>query len=460
MMGRNSRYITDLKTYGIALLLLAGFAFWIKNIDIGSDWQQAGLTTFSLGFVLLSAYMVAQILKITGLPFISGYIFVGILAGPYMTGFLNEDMVVRLRLVDDLALSFIALVAGGTLRKQFLRSRGRAIAVNIFLLSLVVFLLVCLSFFFISNRFNLIPGLSPSQLLVLACLLGVIAIARSPSSAIAIIDECRAAGVFTATVLGVTVAMDVLIIILFTMVLSVSEIILGAGTAMNFQTLGVLSLAVAGSLVLGIVLGKGISLYIKKVGHDLPLFLLFFAFSVFKISICFNDFMEAHFAVSLHLEPLLICISAGFAVQNFSSYGPVFMKNLERFALPIFVLFFSLAGASLNLDALRMSWPLAVFLVIVRTMGIFGATWLAGVISRDSKPHKRIAWMAYITQAGVAIGLAQIALRRFPELGHYLTTLVLAVITINQVVGPITFKMALKMAGEVGQKKEIKQGPS
>ena len=132
-MGQNSQFKTDLKTYAICLFLLVGFAFWVKNTHIISGWQQAGLTTFSLGFVLLSAYMAASLLKITGLPLISGYIFVGILAGPHMSGFLNEDMVLRLRLVDDLALSFIALVAGGTLRQQFLRSRGRAISVNIFL---------------------------------------------------------------------------------------------------------------------------------------------------------------------------------------------------------------------------------------------------------------------------------------------------------------------------------------
>ena len=450
-MGRYKQYIPDLKIYGIILFILVGFAFWIKIIDIGSDWQQAGLTTFSLGFILLAAYITAQILRIAGLPMISGYIFVGILAGPYMTGFLTHDMVIRLRLADDLALSFIALTAGGTLQLQFLRKRGKAIAVNILLITLMVFALVFFSFFFIGNWLNLMPNLTYSQTIVIACLLGVIAVARSPSSAIAIINECRAAGVFTTTVLGVTVAMDVLIIVFFTLAMTVSEIILGAGTGVDFRIITVLTLAVAGSLALGVVLGKGISLYVERVGHDLSLFLLFFAFSVFKASIWFNQFMEAHFAISLHLEPLLICISAGFTVQNFSKCGHIFMEGLGRFELPIFVLFFSLAGASLNLDALCMTWPLAAFLFIIRTIGIFGSTWFAGILNRDPPQHRRIAWMAYITQAGVAIGLAQLAQRRFPELEDYLTTLVLAVITINQVVGPITFKIALKTAGEVEQ---------
>ena len=448
-MNGYKQYIPDLKIYGITLLLLVGFGFWIKIMDMGSHWQQAGLTTFSLGFILLAAYITAQILRIAGLPLISGYIFIGILAGPYITGFLSHDMVARFRLVDDLALSFIALTAGGTLQLQFLKKRSKAILINIFLQTLFAFTLVFLSFFFISNHLNLMPDLSEPQILVLACLLGVIAVARSPSSAIAIINECRAAGVFTTTVLGVTVAIDVLIIIFFTLAMTASEIIMGVGRTVDFRLITGLTLAVAGSLGLGIVLGKGISLYIAKVGHDLSLFLLFFAFSVFKTSLWFTHFMETHFAVSLHLEPLLICMSAGFAIQNFSKYGYIFMEAMERFELPIFVLFFSIAGASLNLDALLLTWPLVAFLVIIRTLGIFGSTWAAGILNRDSSQHRRIAWMAYITQAGVAIGLAQLAQRRFPELGVYLTTLVLAVITINQVVGPITFKIALKKAGEV-----------
>jgi Kef-type K+ transport system membrane component KefB len=252
--------------------------------------------------------------------------------------------------------------------------------------------------------------------------------------------------------MGVTVAMDVLIIILFTLALALSKIIMAASSAIDYQTFIVLSLAVADSLLLGVFTGKCISFYIKKVGHDLPLFLLFVAFGVFKTSLWLNHFMEAHFATSLHLEPLLICMSAGFTVQNFSKTGRLFMESLDYVSLPIYVLFFSLAGASLNLEALCMTWPLAGCLVLVRITGIFAATWFAGTLNKDSADHRRAAWMAYITQAGVAIGLAQLAERHFPEIGMYLTTVVLAVITVNQVVGPITFKMALNMVGETGKK--------
>ena len=450
-MATKNTYTPKLITHFLILSLLAAFACWLKSLEIETGWQKAGLTTFSLGFVLLAAYVISKMLVIAKLPLISGYIFAGIIAGPYITGFLTEDMVHRLRLVDDLALSFIALTAGGTLHMQFLRKRGKAIVLNTTFLILVVFGLVFIAVILLANFSSLTPDLTKAQLMVFACLLGVISVARSPSSAIAIISECRASGVFTATVMGVTVVMDVLLIILFTLALAVSNIILTAGSAIDYQTFMVLSLAVAGSLLLGVFSGKCISFYIKKIGHDLPLFLLFVSFGVFKTSLWLNHFMEAHFATSLHLEPLLICMSAGFTVQNFSKTGPMFMESLDYVSLPIYVLFFSLAGASLNLDALRMTWPLAVSLVLVRITGIFVATWFAGILNRDPAEHNRTAWMAYITQAGVAIGLAQLAQRHFPEIGMYLTTVVLAVITVNQVVGPITFKMALNMVGETGK---------
>lgn len=294
--------------------------------------------------------------------------------------------------------------------------------------------------------------LSSDQIIALAVLLGAVAVARSPSSAIAIISESRASGLFTETVIGVTIVIDVLIIIFFTLALAITKIILTPGGIISQEVFMALFAELTISLIIGAVIGKGISLYIDRAGYDLPLFLLFVAFGVTKTSLWLTHFMNTHFEIHLHLEPLLICMSAGFTVQNFSKGGFDFMESLDRVALPIYVLFFSLAGASLNLEALRMCWPLAMSMVLVRILGIFGATWLAGIINRDPPCHNRNAWMAYLTQAGVAIGLAQLAQRQFPEIGSHLTTVVLAVISVNQIAGPITFKMALERVGEAGKR--------
>ena len=434
--------------YLSSLVLLVALAGWIQGFDLSSGWKQAGWMNFSVGFVLLAAYLLAKVLKRARLPLISGYIFAGILAGPYVADFLTGEMVERLELINDLALSFIALTAGATLDLRSYRGRGHLVATNLFLNIVVVFAVVSL-FVMLSGRwFGFTRQLSSMQLAALAILLGTIAVARSPSSAIAIIGECRAAGPFTDMVLGVTILMDVLTIILFSLALSISKVLLFDGAGADFGVFGILSVEMLVSLAMGAGLGLVISFYIKRVGHDLALLLLTFGVAVTKISLWLGHLMEARFDLALQLEPLLICISAGFTVRHFSQAGPKFLESLEKSALPIYVLFFTLAGATLNFDALGMCWMFAVCLVLVRTAGFLGAAWIGNAVPGNAAAHNSSAWMAYLTQAGVSIGLAQIAQREAPEIGVYLTTVVLAVIAVNQLVGPIMFKGVLNRVGE------------
>jgi Kef-type K+ transport system membrane component KefB len=436
-----------------ALVLLTALTGWVQGVELSSGWKQAGWMNFSVGFILLAAYLLAKVLKRARLPLISGYIFAGILAGPYAADFITGEMVSRLELINDLALSFIALTAGATLDLRAYRGRGHLVAANLFLNIVVVFAVVCL-FVLLSGRwFGFTRQLSSMQLAALAILLGAIAVARSPSSAIAIIGECRASGPFTDMVLGVTIIIDVLIIILFSMALSISRVLLSDAAGADFAVLGVLSVEMVVSLALGAGLGMVISFYIKRAGHDLALLLLTFGVAVTKISLWLGEFTEARFDLALHLEPLLICISAGFTVRRFSQAGPKFLESLEKSALPIYVLFFTLAGASLNFEALGLCWMFAACLVLIRAGGLFGAAWAGKAIPGNADVHNGSAWMAYLTQAGVSIGLAQIAQRQAPEIGIYLTTVVLAVIAVNQVVGPIVFKAALNRVGEADTEK-------
>ena len=379
--------------YLITLLAMAMFGVWLKSIEAESSWQQTGQVTFTLGFVLLGAYLIARLMRTAGFPLISGYIVAGIIAGPYITGFLTEKAVDQLRLVDDLALSFIALAAGGSLHFNSLRKRLKAILLNIALLILVVSVLVFSFVFLFGGCFGFIKTLSSAQIMALALLLGVIAVACSPSSAIAVIDECRATGPFTEMIMGVTVAVDVLIIILFTLVLTVTKLMLSTTGVVDYSVFVALSIEITVSFIFGILLGKGLSYYIFKVGHDLPLIILVTAFAVAKASLWASQVMEQNFDISLHLDPLLICISAGFTVQNFSETGQKFFESLERISLPVYVLFFSLVGASLDLRALQITWPLAVSIAVVRITGIFCATWVAGTLNGDPPQIKSVAWM-------------------------------------------------------------------
>jgi Kef-type K+ transport system membrane component KefB len=437
-----------LLSYLLIFVFLVLFGLWIKGIDIETERQHAGEIIFSLGFLMLVAYVLAQIIKAAKLPLISGYIFAGILAGPYVSGFLDVETVQQFRLIDGLALSFIALNAGGELRIEGLRKQGKSIFLNIIFLTLIVFSFILVFMIWGGGYFKVTADLSPHALMVLGILIGVICVARSPASAIAIINECRARGPFTDMVLAVAIAKDVLIIILFTVAMAVSRIIMAGGGGIQLGALYGLVIEIIASIIIGAVIGKGIAFYIKRIGYDFLLFLLFVSFTVSRLSIWLNSFMVARFDISLHLEPLLICMTAGFFVQNFSKFGSYFIESLERVSLPVYVLFFSLAGASLNLKSLALCWPIALCVVGVRMVGLFAGSWLAGTLSHDPRVFNRNAWMTYITQAGVAIGLAQLAEKQFPEIGVHLNTIVLAIIAVSQIVGPITFKLALNNVRE------------
>lgn len=439
----------DIGIYVFSLTLLVLFALWMKSLAHESSWHDAGWINFSLGFVLLTAFVTAKLLKFSKLPLISGYIFTGIVAGPYVTSFLTSEMVMRLKLIDDLALNFIALAAGAALRLPFIRQRFRAISLNLLFLTLVVFSFVFVFIMTTGSFFDFTRVLSKHKLISVAILLGVLSVARSPSSAMAIITETRAKGRFTDTVLGVTVAMDVLIILLFTIAMAVCSTFLTGGEDAYMGMFAALFFELAASLAIGALIGKGISVYFEHAGYNPSLFILFTAFCITKFSSAFSHFMAVRYGESLYLEPLLICMSAGFFVNNFSRAGASLNESLDRSALPIYVLFFTLAGASLNIEALRICWPIAVGVAGVRISGIIWATWLADTINRESKTQRYTSWMAYVTQAGVAIGLAKLAERQFPQIGVYITTIALGLITINQVIGPVTFRMVLGLMGEV-----------
>ena len=188
--------------------------------------------------------------------------------------------------------------------------------------------------------------------------------------------------------------------------------------------------------------------YIDRVQVSTPILLLGTALLVTYLSHGLGEYLQETFAVGVHLEPLLICVTAGFTVQNYSRQGGKFIEAVEAVSLPVYVLFFALAGAGLDLGALRQTWAISLLLVAVRGGAIFLGAYTGGHLGGDPPRFNRIAGMAFLTQAGVSLGLAMEVVRRFPEWGIEFTTVVVAVIAVNQMVGPIAMKQALVRSGE------------
>ncbi len=148
------------------------------------------------------------------------------------------------------------------------------------------------------------------------------------------------------------------------------------------------------------------------------------------------------------VEPLLVCMLAGFLITNFGESREVFARILHDAGPPVYVVFFTLTGASLALNVLADAWTLALALVIVRLAGIFLGSFTAGLVAGAPSKHNRVSWMAYVTQAGIALGLAKEVAVEFPAWGASFTTLMIGVVVANQLIGPPLFKSAIRRVKE------------
>jgi Kef-type K+ transport system membrane component KefB len=426
----------------VGFMVLALFSFGDAVVFAGAR------STMTFGFLLLAAYLLGDVLSRFRFPKITGYILAGLLFGPYVLDLAGADTVRELKLIDDLALTFIALAAGGELRIRELRERRRSIVLTVLFQMIIVFLGVGAFTLAARPLLPFLAGQPVSHLLAVAAILGTFALARSPSSAIAVISECKARGPFTEMVLGVTVVADVLTIVVFATVVSIGQALVIPGSRMDFDFILMVVFELSGSILGGILLGWAIALYIRYIKAELLVFILALVFMVAFFSRQFALFLDHFSNVSIHLEPLLICLTAGFCVQNFSREGNLLMEKVDRGSLPIYVIFFSLTGAALNIDAMRQTWLIAVLLVGVRFVLIWLGAYAGGSLSGDPARFSRMSGLSFVTQAGVSLGLAGIVMTRFPGWGEALATTIVGIIAMNQLVGPVTFKLALRRVGE------------
>jgi len=395
------------------------------------------LITFSVGFLLLNGYLLGKMLLKIKFPKITGYILVGIVFGPYLLGFLTNQTVEKLRLIDDLALSIIALSAGGELRLSQIKEDYQSLLYITIIQTLGMFAIISGLIYLFAPVFGFLHNLSQAQVLAVSMVFGIVLITKSPSTTIAMISELKAKGKFTEIVLGVTILKDVVVILFFAIVFSLAQKILQAGSGTEGHLMVVaLMIELFGSLLAGAVIGW---ILIKYLQNKIPYVSLFILGVIFFVS---------KFAPLIHLNILLIFIVSGFLVENFTALGNHLLRVVGRSSLIIYVLFFAVAGAGLNLIALRQTWVLALLIVSIRVFALWSTTLLGSLAARAVASVRKYSWMGFVSQAGVGLGLAILVERTFPGWGADFKTLILAVIAINQIIGPVLFKYALVKSGD------------
>ena len=424
------------------------------------DLTQLG-TVIAIFFILaLASRQFGQFFAKARLPLITGFLFAGMIVGPSVLGLIDWEGVKSLRFVDQVSLAVIAFAAGAELRMKEMKSRLRSIGFILFGQLVFIFGLACTTILLVADWIPFLADTPMSGRIAVAILGSAILIARSPSSAIAIVSELRAKGRFTQTVLGLTMIMDVVVIILFAVCSSISVSLIDS-IPMDLGFAGVLALEISASIAIGFGLGKLLGLVLgMKVGPILKIgFILICGYGVFVGSEWFLDYSHHHLPIHVTLEPLLICMVAGFVVTNLTKHHRAFHHDLEMVEPLVFVAFFTLTGASLDLEVLKTTWSVALILVAARAAGIFLGGFTGGAVAGEPGKHNRVSWMAYITQAGVGLGLAKQVADRFDGWGPDFATTIIAVIIINQIVGPPLFKFVIQMVGEAHHKPKMEPEP-
>lgn len=416
------------------------------------DLPDKASPTLVLGFLILAAYLVGFLVWKLGFPRITGYMCAGLFLGPYFLKFYGPDMVNELGFLNSLALAFIAFCAGGELKWKNIKKNLKSIIYLIGGITAVVFVGVTLTVYLLSGFLAFMDPYNSVTRLIISMIFGVIAVARSPSSAIAIISETRAQGEYTDTVLSVTVAMDVIIIVFFAVVVSICESMVSGGGSIAPSIILVLFFEICLSIFLGFLLGKAIIFLFDRVKVEFPVVIVAMGFMVIRFSHFLGDYLHEAYNINLNIEPLLICMAAGFTVQNFSYHGNRFLVRMDQVSLPIYVAFFAITGATINMEVLKEGWILGLIIVFSRMLMIFIGSTASGRLSGDRPVIYKNSWLGFITQAGVSLGLLTEVVRRFPEFGVPVQSILIASITLNQLIGPIAFKHGLKKADEIGKK--------
>jgi len=423
------------KIAGISVLLIifGGTRYFFPDYGL-QIYSQTPLLT---GTVLLVAYLFALMLKKLSLPKLTGYMILGVILGPIGLNFLSIDALDSLKFLENLALAFIALTAGGELKYTRIRKELKTIFLSLSGQLFIVFFGLFFVLIIFAKYIPFISQLSFSMLVGFSILFAGTALSTSPATTMGIITEYKAKGRNTDLVLSVTVLKAIVLVATFPVIITWSKFYLLEGIEINMGLLKDLLVQVGGSSFTGIGIGYLIIWYLKFVRVEKSLFLLGVTVVITEMSSMFN------------IEILLTSIVAGIVVENFSDKGEQLINSIEESSLPLYIIFFSFAGAGLHLDTLLKAFGLTLFLVLARMFFLYIGNYFGAILAKESTDVKHLLWLGFIGQAGIAVGLGTVIERTFPgELGTTIKTILIASVVINEFLGPILFKYILVKTGE------------
>ncbi len=384
-------------------------------------------TLFYLALLLFSGLIFGRVVKLLKLPNVTGYLLAGLLIGPSCFKLLSANMVSEMELISEIALAFIAFSIGSEFKVSYLKKVGATPVIIAIFEGLTATLLVTVVLVLFGFDFEI------------SLLLGAIASATAPAATLMVVRQYKAKGPVTETLISVVALDDAVALIAFGFSMAVVNALLHPGQASVAMSILSPFLEIIGSIVLGFVLGFIFKYPLKYFKKDSNRLILTTGFVLLGSSL----------ATLLGLSSLLLCMCMGAMLVNASEASGSVFKLTEMFTPPIFLMFFVVSGAGLNLSYLPQIGLIGILYVIVRVIGKVAGASLGAIISKASDTIKKYIGLTLIPQAGVAIGLSLIAAQTLPEYGAQIRAVILCATFIYELVGPAITKIGLKKAGEI-----------
>ncbi len=387
---------------------------------------------FILAVMIFSGMAFGRLAKLLKLPNVTGYLVAGLLLGPSVTGLIGAETLASIDIISEVALGFIAFSIGNEFKVSYFKRVGTTPVVIAIFESLfaILFVLAPLLIFGIAEP-------------TFAIVLSSIAAATAPAATIMVINQYKAKGPVTEMLLSVVAIDDATALAMFSVSIAVAQAIKDPSKISLRTSLFDPLWQIFGGLIVGFILGMLFCIplrWFKKDGNRLALIIGFVFLGVGIAEMC-------------GFSSLLLCMALGAGFANFSSQTNHIMKLTDGLTPPIFMLFFVLSGAELQLSVLPAVGVIGIIYVIFRVIGKIIGAWFGAKISKAEKSISKYLGPALLPQAGVAIGLSLVATQVVPEQGARIRAIILCGTLIYELIGPVITKISLTKAGEIEKTK-------
>lgn len=407
-------------------------------------------TLLSVGVAMIAGLLVSRIARKFRLPAVTAYLVAGVLIGPYLLGALKIDgigfndasQLAALEIISNAALGFIAFSIGNEFRLKSLKETGKQATVIGILQALAATLVVDAAL--IGLHFLMPEKIS----LPAAITLGAVAAATAPAATLMVVRQYKAKGKLTSLLLPIVALDDAVGLVVF-------AVSFGIARAMQSGVVDVVSIVVeplieiVASLGLGALMGM-ILTFIEKIFHSGSKRLaLCIAFVLITAGLSLLKFNVG--GVKIGFSSLLACMMLGTMFCNMCDFSEELMERTDGWTSPLFVLFFVICGAELDLKVFTDFdiVIIGVVYILARAIGkYFGAYGSAKMMKCDEKVTKNLG-ITLLPQAGVALGMSITAKQLGGVDGALVRNIILFSVLILELIGPTLTKNALIRAGDV-----------